>query len=429
MTDSRKELIEKIRLGEDRTLELKTVQFSGSRVTGPRRDALADELAAFANATGGVCILGVDDGTREITGIPLEHLDAAEAFVREIAQDSIDPPLLPEIDRVMLPNASGSERPVLLVGIKRSLFVHRSPGGFFHRVGSSKRQMSTQYLATLFQQRSQSRIIRFDEEVVATSTLDDLAPKLVDRFRTERSPASTEEMLQKLGMAGRVEGEIRPTVAGVLLASLDPTTWVRSAFIQAVAYQGNDIVTGEDRIYQLDAFDCVGPLDEQIVSACRFVFRNMKTRAVKNMGRRDLPQYDMEAVFEAVVNAVAHRDYSIYGSKTRLRMFSDRLELYSPGALPNTMEVGDLAFRQAARNETIVSLLAKCRIPDHDWLKTSRKTFTDRRGEGVPLILSRSETISGRTPVYEMFGDELRLTIYAAYPDETIHPRDMEDAE
>ena len=62
---------------------MKSVQFAGERVSGPRRDGLADELAGFANGSGGVCILGVDDATREITGIPLDRLDAAESFVRE----------------------------------------------------------------------------------------------------------------------------------------------------------------------------------------------------------------------------------------------------------------------------------------------------------------------------------------------------------
>jgi hypothetical protein len=103
------------------------------------------------------------------------------------------------------------------------------------------------------------------------------------------------------------------------------------------------------------------------------------------MGRRDVPQYALDAVFEAITNAVAHRDYSIYGSKVRLRMFSDRLELYSPGALPNTLDLDSLPYRQISRNDTITSLLARCPVADVEWLKTSRTTIMDRRGEGVPL--------------------------------------------
>ncbi len=100
MRNHSKELLDKIRLGEDSFLELKEARFAGERVTAPHRDSLGDELAAFANARGGVCLLGVDDKTREITGVPLELLDRLEDFVREVCNDSIDPPLAPNVERL-----------------------------------------------------------------------------------------------------------------------------------------------------------------------------------------------------------------------------------------------------------------------------------------------------------------------------------------
>ncbi|HYM60552.1 MAG TPA: ATP-binding protein [Thermoanaerobaculia bacterium] len=206
------------------------------------------------------------------------------------------------------------------------------------------------------------------------------------------------------------------------MATADPRRWLPNAFIQAVAYLGDTIVPDADRPYQLDSLDCTGPLDQQVADGCRFVFRNMRTAAFKHMGRRDVPQFDLEAVFEALVNAVAHRDYSIHGSKIRLRMFSDRLEVYSPGSLTSTMGVEGLAYRQAARNETVTSLLAKCPIRDLDWVKTSRRTMMDRRGEGVRIILEYSEELSGRRPEYRLVDDaELILTIWAASPESAAH--------
>ena len=71
MFNNPKDLLDKIRLGEDSFLELKEVRFSGDRVNGPNRESLADELAAFANSRGGVCVLGVEDGSREILGLPI----------------------------------------------------------------------------------------------------------------------------------------------------------------------------------------------------------------------------------------------------------------------------------------------------------------------------------------------------------------------
>ena len=417
MFNSKQELLSKIRLGEDSLLELKEVRLDGRRVTDPNRNSLADELAAFANAHGGVCVLGVQDKPREVTGIPDDDVAAVEAFVRDICHVSIDPPLAPLIECLALPNKEGVDVPVIKVDVPVSLFVHRSPVGYRYRIGSSKRTMSTEYLARMFQQRSQTRIVRFDERVVAKASLDDLAPEYWQRFRTERTGDDRDSLLTKLHMAATdVDGILKPTVAGMLMAAEEPRKWMPNAFVQAVAYRGTEISpSGMDYPYQLDAADLSGPLDRQIVDACHFVAKNMRVEAFKDIGRLDRPQFDMSAVFEAIVNAVAHRDYSVYGSKVRMRLFENRLEIYSPGGLPNTLEVESLPHVQAARNETLASLLAKCPVPDKPWLTTNRQTMMDRRGEGVPIILENSKRLSGKEPEYRIFDRaELRLTIYAA---------------
>ena len=129
MFDTTDELLRKIRLGEDSVLELKAVRFRGKKIAGPERNDLADELAAMANTGDGVCVLGVDDKTREVEGIPLEQLDLVESYVRQICNDSIVPPLTVKIVRMELPDKAGELRPVLKVDVPRSLFVHKSPAG------------------------------------------------------------------------------------------------------------------------------------------------------------------------------------------------------------------------------------------------------------------------------------------------------------
>ena len=418
MFDSQKELLDKIQLGEDTFLECKEVRFSGKRVTGPHRASLADSLATFANSQGGVLVIGVEDESREILGISPDRLELVEGFVHEICEDSIDPPLAPTIQRMRLPTTTGEDVAVIKIDVPRSLFVHRSPGGFKHRVGSAKRVMSAEFLARLFQQRSQTGVIRFDEQTVPQAKLGNLDPHLWERFLTPRSGNQREGFLSKMGMA-RAENEssYRPTVAGVLMATSDSREWLPNAYIQAVAYRGEEIRLEQSADpYQIDAADIFGPLDTQVTEACRFVLKNMKTAADKELGRQDRPQFDMTAVFEALVNAVAHRDYSIHGSKIRLRIFSNRLELYSPGALPNTLTVDSLPFRQSARNEAICSLLARCTVPGNvPWLGTDRRTLMDRRGEGVRIILDNSVKLSGRHPKYRLIDDsELQLVIWAA---------------
>ena len=411
MYDQLSDLLKQIALGEDSVLELKAVEFSGNRVSAPHRGGMADELAAMANTATGLIVLGVDDTSRDIRGIPHDRLDTVEDWLRSICNDSIDPPLDCVIRKLIVPTPSGDEKPIIRIDVPRSLFVHKSPNGYFRRIGSSKREMKPDALARLFQQRSQARLIRFDEQIVPGAHLDDLNPKLWDRFRTPLSPRDDHEFLEKLKLISRDEdGQTRATVAGVLMASEAPESRLSSAFIQAVCYRG----TQRNAAYQLDAKDITGPLDVQIREACKFVERNMRVFATKAPYRIETPQFSMNAVFEAVVNAVAHRDYSIHGSKIRLHQFADRLELFSPGTIPNTMTLDSLAERQSARNELLSSLLARCPM-NVNAIGSQRSFIMDKRGEGVPIILLDSERLSGRRPEYRLLDDaELKLTIFAA---------------
>jgi predicted HTH transcriptional regulator len=278
------------------------------------------------------------------------------------------------------------------------------------------------------QQRSQARLIRFDEQVVPGTSINTLSTKLVERYRSELSDPDLETFANKLAMVRPdTDGVMRATVAGVLFATEDPRDFLPNAFIQAVAYRGTFANAFDDLSnYQSDAEDIRGPLDEQVIGACQFVFRNMTVAGSKDLGRTDLPQYDLTAIFEAMVNAVAHRDYSMPGSKIRLRMFADQIKLHIPGDLANSMDVDALPARQATRNEAIASLLAKTPVRlALRGFETPRQFMMDRRGEGVNQILLRSERLSGRRPVYETIGDgELELTIYAANPTPKAAPSD-----
>ncbi|MGH7823098.1 MAG: ATP-binding protein, partial [Candidatus Binatia bacterium] len=400
------------RLGEDTSLELKAVSFRGQKVLEPARDELADEIAAIANTRDGVLVLGVDDKTRDILGIPVERLDAVERFIYEICTDSIKPPVVFRTFRMELPDSTGTLRPVIKVEIPRSLFVHESPGGYFHRQGSSKRKMRPDVLARLFQQRSQARLIRFEEQAVPETSLADLDEKLWRRF-LGTSPDNEVTTLRKMKvLTGDEESRERATVAGILMCSPAPGKWLPGAFVQAVRYRG----MRQDSNYQMDAQEIAGPLDEQIRGALVFVRRNMWVAARKDPARVEVPQFSVRAVFEAVVNAVAHRDYSVHGSKIRLFLFDDRMELYSPGPLPNTVTIESIALRQSTRNELITTLLAKCPVEDPAG-EVRRRFYMEKRGDGVPIILAESQKLSGREPHYRLIDDaELQLTIWAAKP-------------
>ncbi len=397
MFDSLSELIDKIHLGEDSTIEFKREL--------PRRDSLADEITAFANARGGVILIGVDDHG-DIVGLDQHNLDQTEKTVVEICRDSIEPQVSIFTEKLQL------EGKVLLrIDVPRSLFVHKSPGGYLARQGSSKRVMPTDQLARLLQSRSQARIISFDEQVVPNTTRDTLLKEFYLRFIREGAPEDeVEDLLQKRRLLVRDGPVYRASVAGLLMCNDRPDDYLYNSFIQAVFYRGKI----KDANYQIDAKDFKGPLDRQVMDAYKFVERYNQVSARKDLGRREQPQFSMRAVFEALVNAVVHRDYSRTASKIRLFMFADRLELSSPGALANTLTVERLRYGQATRNELLARLLSEITVEDNVGRQVARRYFLERRGEGVGIILDESTALSGKAPVYQHIDETLHLTIFAA---------------
>ena len=189
-----------------------------------------------------------------------------------------------------------------------------------------------------------------------------------------------------------------------------PDDYLYNSFIQAVFYRGK--VKGCELPDRRQDFR--GPLDRQIMDAYKFVERYNQVSARKDIGRTEQPQYSMRAVFEALVNAVVHRDYSRTASKIRLFMFADRLELISPGALANTLTVERLRYGQATRNELLARLLSELTVEDNVGRHVARRYFLERRGEGVSIILDESADLSGIVPVYEQIDETLHLTIFAA---------------
>jgi predicted HTH transcriptional regulator len=411
MYDTVDELLAQIKLGEDSSLELKDLRYNGDRVSEPHRAGMADALAAMANTAGGVFVFGIDDKTGTVIGIPADKLDAVEMWLRDICNGIITPQLFCIIRKITLNTDEGGLCCIIRVDVPKSLFVHQSPGGYYERLGASKRQIPPDRLARIFQQRSQVRMIYFDEQAVTNAAPIDLDKSYWNKFTAFSSSKNDEDFLFKLKFLTKGEdGIIYPTVSGILMASRQPHNFLPGAYIQAVAYRGAERNAAD----QFDARDITGPLDIQIVETCSFVNKNMRVSAVKEPARRDIPQFSIQAVFEAVVNAVAHRDYSIYGSKIRVHLFSDRLEIFSPGTIPNTMTIDTMPLRQMTRNELLTSMLPRCPL---EFSKDSimRHYLMERRGEGVPIILTQSEKLSGRVPEYRLLDDaELLLTIYAA---------------
>ena len=395
-----------IALGADTSLELMEVRFRRNKLVAPRRNSIADELAAFGNAGGGQMVLGITDD-RQPQNLDSLQLDALGDVVREVCVDNIKPPLNYQMFRVGTQSGYGA----LVIDIHEGVDVHQSPGGYFRREGDSKRRMGSAKIHKLLFARGQSDDVSTDTRVIPDSAVHSLSPSHWRRYVSSRLSEPTEVALSKLRFARTdSQGVLRATLAGVLLASDDPRKWIPNAWIQAVCYR----VDRQDSSLQLDASDISGPLDQQIRDAVRFVVRNRRVAAYKDLGRTDIPQFSARAVFEAVVNAVVHRDYAVHGSRIRLFMFDDRLELYSPGGLCNSMSTEDLRNSQFTRNELLASRLGQCAVGDVPG-SGGRQYFIERRGEGIGVIQDETFALAGQYPIFELIGErELKVVLPAA---------------
>ncbi|MDE2763415.1 MAG: putative DNA binding domain-containing protein [Gemmatimonadota bacterium] len=400
-----REILDRIELGEDSRWEFKQVEFAGTKLKSPKRAVLADEIAAFANSRGGAVLCGVtDDG--QVQSLTRGQLAALDNVLAEVGTNSIKPPVPIQTHHMRLPDGGA----VLVVDVPKGDAHHRGPGGSFMRVGGTKRRMSTDEQLRLAQRPGQARYLWFDEQIVLGTGYETLSERLWEPLLSVTGAADPRAGLTRLRLLAEDDNRVlRATVAGVLLCAREPQEWLRHAMIVATHYRGEDRASA-----QLDAQEIGGPLQRQIAEAVHFVVRNMRVAARKTPMRVDMPQYSVKAVFEAVVNAVAHRDYSIASQRIRLAMFRDRLEIDSPGALPNNMTIDGMDAGQATRNEVIASVFGRIpvgEVPGSD----HRRYLMERRGDGVSIIKRGTRSLAGVSPRYALVGgSSLFLSIPAA---------------
>jgi ATP-dependent DNA helicase RecG len=197
-------------------------------------------------------------------------------------------------------------------------------------------------------------------------TPEDLDLDAVERYlsyRAERSRnrkrfGEAHELLPALRAVGRdpASGQVRPTNAGILLFGLDPQLPLPQSEVVCIKYADP---LGVQRY--IDRKNCRGTLPELIDQASKFIAQYSRMGAtIRGFYREDEPEYPHEALREAVVNAVAHRDYSRRGETIRVFMYPDRVEIRSPGGLPPELTVEDLMSLRAVsvpRNEVLAGFL------------------------------------------------------------------------
>lgn len=394
----------RLSLGEDSRWEFKQIEFSGDRPKSPPRDALADEMTAFANAEGGVILCGVSD-SGELQGMSSEQAAALNLLLAEVSSDAIEPSL-----RIHIHHRKLDGKLLVVAEVPRGNSMHECAGRAYVRVGSSKRRMGGDERLRLIQSRIQSRYLWYDRQMIDNTGFETLLERLWAPLLSLTGGRNPRRALKKLKLLTSDENGVdRATVAGVLLCTDSPQDWIPNATIMATIYRGKDRASA-----QLDAKEIQGPLPVQIADAVQFVGRNMRVPARKTPAREENPQYSLAAVFEAIVNAVVHRDYSMFARRIRISMFQDRIEIDSPGLLPNGMTIDEMGSSQAARNNALTDVFGRIpvgNIPGSE----HRVHMMEKRGDGVSIIFNKTQELVGIRPGYRIVdGTNLVLTIPAA---------------
>lgn len=346
------QFLARIAIGEDSTRQFKADVRNA--------DSLASEMAAFANTNGGVIFVGVaDDGSTP--GLSGHDVARINQLASNAASQLVRSPLAVQTENVVLEN--GRIAIVLTVpkGIDKPYFDKN--GVIWLKAGADKRRVnSKEELRRLFQFTNQ-----FHADELPTKAGIDKLDKL--RFRDflrdvhkqayPDSPAELTRLLQNMNLA---TDDGRLNLAGVLLFAEQPEWIVPQFVVKAIRYPGNKIHATE----YLDTEDFSGPLPKLFEGALSFVMRNLhKVQAGRGVNAPGLPEIP-EAVFEELlVNALVHRDYLV-SAPIRLFVFDDRIEIISPGHLPNNLTVEKIrAGNSNIRNPILVSYVAKGLLPYH----------------------------------------------------------------
>jgi len=384
------ELLELIKNGENSGVEFK-------RDTIDNR-TLAKELVAFANLRGGRVILGVDDDG-SMLGVTRDRL---EEWVMTTCRDKVRPELIPyyEIIRDVEPG-----KDVAIVQVDRGWAVHHvwhnNHRTYYIRVGTQSREASVEELERLFQQRG---TFRLEVRGVSGSSVDDFDyRRLIDYFRRIRSQ-ETPDMDNKNAWRNLLlnteflieEDDTTPaTVAGLLLFCSNPNRFLPQAGIDAVAYPGKekDYAAKERSAIRgpmTALFGSDGLVENGLVEqAVEFTRRNteVSTSLADGARREERWLYPEEAIREVIVNALVHRDYLLSGTTVELSIYENRLEVVSPGRLPNGI--------------TPQRMITGCRSARNQLLKDVMRDYgyLEHMGMGVPRkIVKEMQKHNGTSP-------------------------------
>ena len=361
-----------------------------------RARALADVLIGFANAEGGLVCIGIEDGRIDGVGragrLPNEW--------RQAALDFTIPPVRHRLELLPCVNADGAPDHVIVIEVEASERVHENAAGdAFLRIGDENRKLGPFEAQELRYDKGEST---FDGRAVIEADEADIDPGLAGRFLNAiRGAARRDVALRSRGLMAEHGGQLRPTVAGILVLGRDPQAHFPQATVRLVRYAGSSRETGaRSNVVQDVRVD--GPILSQIAAARRRLKQWLPSavrlgRAGRFSAGAIVPE---PAWLESIVNAVIHRSYAMGGDHVRVELFDDRLEVESPGRLPGLVRLDNIRSTRFARNPRIARALADL-------------GYGRELGEGVNRMYEEMARAGLPDPIFSQTGASVRVAFLA----------------
>jgi ATP-dependent DNA helicase RecG len=385
-------------------------------VPEPDAERLAQCLVALANSAGGTVVLGADErGT--------VYDDVADEFEPVIgrALQMVQPPLrvgdLPEVFAEETPKGR------VTTVVVRPASYQLSVGGrdVYVRVGATNLRLSPEQAAGVAGAREHRE---FEDEVVPGATLADLDDDVIDEYqrnRLRRGPRGEAlTRLELLRESGAVDATGRVTHAGLLLFSRQPHHFLPQVGVVVVRFRGtsmHEAVAANERYAR--RVEVVGPAARLVERTWEVLFEEIAGEpVVQGLQRRESYAYPLEAVREAVVNAICHRDYRIVGQRIEIRLFDDHMEIMSPGGLPGHITLDNILDEHYSRNPRLVRGL-------YYW------GYIEELGQGVDIIYEAMRREHHPPPEFRDMGRSLTVALSNAVDDielqygEQFNPRQV----
>jgi len=383
--DKIKPLLELIAQGENSSIEFKQVEV--------RPESLAKELVAFSNTLGGVVLIGVDDNGQIIGTQARPNI---EEWVANVVRNNIIPAICPKIE-----SYKTDDKTVIVIQVDKGPDkpYQSIDGKYWLRVGSTNRMATKEELSRLFQQAG---LVHYDIASVDRTNISDLDERKLNDYWQDYYGINYRQLEESERLKLLLNADILTerdqthlvTVGGLLIFGFEPQKRLWQSAITFAVFDGIDLTEG-----LLDKQEIIGTLPDlirQTTTKIRLFLPRPST--ISGLQRQEKVLIPEKVIREALVNAVCHRDYSITNRRITVYLFRDRLEITSPGRLPNTLTIEKiLTGNSAPRNTFILKYL--------DNMK-----FIDGLGRGVPMIRRQM----GKRSLYQEEGELLRLSLFLA---------------